>query len=390
MRAQRTQDRIRVLTLVDGIGTYGGGESLARLIATGLDRDRFDSTLCVSRWDPASAGDPAVAAALEQMRTAGTDFVGLERGRRTSVRPWLALIRRLRAGRVDVVHAHKFGSNVWGSVVTSVAQTPVFVAHEHTWAFTGDRTRMFADRQLVGRCADAIVAVSREDRRKMIELEGLPADRVVFIPNGIPDPEPGAGGALRAELGIAASAPVLGTVATLRPQKALEVMVDAFAEVVRTHPDAMLVIAGGDDAHHPGLREALIARAERIGVGGSVVFLGLRADVPDVIEGLDVALCSSDFEGSPLSVMEYMEGGKPVVSTSVGGISDLVDDGRTGILVPVRDSGALAAAAVSLIDDPGRARQMGAEGRDRRRTEFSLDSTVTRVEQLYVDLLSRR
>lgn len=390
MRGGRTPRRIRVLTLVDGIGTYGGGESLARLIAMGLDNDRFESIFCVSRWNPETTTDPAVARALDDLTASGTEFIGLERQGRHSAGPWLELIRRMRRGRVDVLHSHKFGSNAWGSMITAAAQTPVFVAHEHTWSFDGNRTRMLADRHLIGRRADAVVAVSRDDRRKMIEIEGLRPQKVIFIPNGIPDPAYAEPGQLRAELGLDGSVPVLGAVATLRPQKALEVMIEAMAVVARSQPAAKLVIAGGDDQHHPGLRDELRAQAERLGVGGSVVMLGLRSDVPAVIADFDIALSSSDFEGSPLSLMECMEAAKPVVATAVGGVPDLVADGETGLLVPPRDPEALAAAAVALIEDPDRSRRIGEAGRQRRRREFSLDATIGRIEDLYDRLLGER
>jgi glycosyltransferase involved in cell wall biosynthesis len=109
-----------------------------------------------------------------------------------------------------------------------------------------------------------------------------------------------------------------------------------------------------------------------------------------VLDALDIAVSSSDFEGSPLSVMEYMEAAKPVVATRVGGVPDLVEDGVTGLLVEPREPEALAAAIAQLLDDPERARQMGAAGRARRRREFDIDVTVTRIQRLYEELWARK
>jgi glycosyltransferase involved in cell wall biosynthesis len=383
-----------VLTLVDGIGTYGGGESLAREIVQRLDPERFERAFCVSRWDPATASDPPVERALGELEEAGVEFIGLERFGRPALRPWGALVSRLRREPIDILHTHKFGSNAWGALLAPAARVPVFIAHEHTWSFQGRPVRKLADRLLIGRVADVVVAVSREDRRRMIEIEGLDPEKVLFIPNGIPDPpaaaEAAGGEAIRRELGIEPGAPVLGTVATLRPQKALDVLIRATALLAGARPSLQVLIAGGDVAGDPAMRNQLEALARELGVEQNVRLLGLRTDVPAIIDALDIAVCSSDFEGSPLSVMEYMAGAKPVVATSVGGVPDLIADGENGLLVPPQDPQGLAAAVAELLADPQRARRMGEAGRTRRREEFSIDATVRHIEDLYDELLQPR
>jgi glycosyltransferase involved in cell wall biosynthesis len=380
-----------VLTLVDGIGTYGGAESLARQIAMKLDPERYDSTYCVSRWEPLEE----YRVGVEELAEAGVEFIGLERDSRFDLRPWRRLVAQMRERRFDILHSHKIGSNVWGALIAPRARTPVFVAHEHTWSFEGQPLRRFLDRRLIARRADAFVAVSEDDRRKMHEIEGIPLEKLRFIPNGIPMPERGPRRAdLRLELGIGPEQPVIGTVATLRPQKALDVLVRATVPLARSFPGLRVLIAGGQaggemrgaEQGDPE-REALEALAGELGVGENVVMLGHRSDVPDVLEAIDVAVLSSDFEGSPLSVMEYMEAAKPVVSTRVGGLPDLVEDGVTGLLVEPQDPEGLAAAIATLLGDPARAAAMGEAGRARRRAEFSLEGTTRHVEALYEELI---
>ncbi len=388
------ESKLRVLTLVDSIGTHGGAESLARQIAMGLDPDRFESVYCVSRWDPGDGRwDPReeYQVGLEELEAAGVGFIGLERGSKADLGPWRRLAGRMRREGFDVLHSHKTGSNIWGALLKPLASVPVFVAHEHTWSFEGQPLRRFLDRELIARSADAFVAVSEEDRRRMHEIERIPLRKLRFIPNGIPTPEPPRSGAdVRAELGIGAGRPVIGTVATLRPQKALDVLIRATVPLARAHPDLRVLIAGGQAGGRAGAadpeREALEGLAAELGVAEQVVMLGPRADIPDVLAALDVAVLSSDFEGSPLSVMEYMEAGKPVVATSVGGVPDLVEEGVTGLLVEPQDAEGLAAAVAELIERPERALEMGAAGRARRRAEFSLEGTTRRIESLYEEL----
>lgn len=374
---------LRVLTLVDGIGTYGGAESLARELVQRLDPDRFERAFCVSRWDPAVAAEPTVARALAELDEAGVEFIGLERYGRPALRPWASLASRLRREPVDILHAHKFGSNAWGAVLAPLARVPVFIAHEHSWAFEGKPWRRLLDRHLVARSADAIVAVSSEDRRRMIEIEGIPPELIELIPNGIPDPPPSERGDVRAELGIDPEAPVIGTVATLRPYKGVDVLIQAAAEVAREHPDLRVLVAGGDEGTDTTVRAELRRLIAELGLDQNVLLLGFRNDVPAVVQAMDIGVCSSDFEGSPLSVMEYMEEGKPVVASAVGGIPDLVEDGVTGALVPPRDPERLAAAISELLADPAERAQMGERARRLRRERYSIDATLARLSELY-------
>jgi glycosyltransferase involved in cell wall biosynthesis len=382
---------LRVLTLVDGIGVHGGGESLARRIAINLDRSRFDSTFCVSRWDPREDAEEA----LSELREGGVRFLGLERASRFQLRPWGRLVSYMRQHRVDVLHSHKFGSNAWSAILAPLARVPVLVAHEHTWSFQGQPLRRLLDRELIARRADVFVAVSREDQQRMHEIEGIPLEKIRFIPNGIPEPPPPRRGtALREELGIRPGQPVIGAVATLRPQKALDVLIRASVPIARRFPDLRVLIAGGEAGgtgrRNEPERERLVTLARQLGVGEQVRLLGPRSDIPELLAAIDVAVLSSDFEGSPLSVLEYMEAGKPVVATRVGGVPDLVVEGVTGLLVEPRNPESLAKAVADLLGDRSRAAAMGHAGRDRQRREFSISNTVRHVEALYEKLYAAK
>jgi glycosyltransferase involved in cell wall biosynthesis len=381
---QTGRPRLRVLTLVDGIGTHGGGESLARNVTERLDPTRFEPTYCVTRWEPRAEYQGAV----DELKGAGVEFMGIERAARIDPRPFRPVMQRLRDGRVDILHSHKFGSNVWAAVLARLARPPVFVAHEHTWSYSGDRTRAFLDRRLIASTADAFIAVSRDDQRKMIEIEGIPRERTRFIPNGV-EIETVANGAraeVRAELGIDKAQPVVGTVAALRPQKALHLLIEAVVILRREFPELLLVIAGGEDPRDPAEAARLRELVSRIGAEGFVRFLGIRDDIPRVLSAFDVAVFSSDYEGSPLSVLECMDAALPVVATSVGGVPDIVVDGATGLLVKPGDAQALSDGVRKLLADPALARRMGEAGRDRLRSEFTLAATVGRIEALYEEL----
>ena len=269
-------------------------------------------------------------------------FLGLTRRGRWDLAAWGPLVRLLRSGAVDVVHGHMFGSNVWAVVLGRLTGVPVVIAHEHSWAFSGDRTRRLVDRHVIGRGSDVVIACSEEDRRRMIEVEGIAARRVLFVPNGIAAREPTPGLNPRLALGLAADAPVVGSVGALRPEKRFDVLLRAAARLVAAWPGLRVVIVGAGPE-----RGRLEALAAELGLVDAVMLLGARTDVPDVIRAFDVAVNCSDFEGTPLSVLEYMEAGLPVVATRVGGLPSLIDHGVHGLL----------GAATRSHGDGGRARR---------------------------------
>jgi glycosyltransferase involved in cell wall biosynthesis len=382
----RPDGRLGVVALVDRL-VHGGAERLAADIATRLDPERFASTLCVSRWShPSHAAAPEVPQRLrETAEAAGVRFVGLSRRATWDVPAWAPLVRLLRSGQVQVVHGHMFGSNVWAVALGRATGVPIVIAHEHSWAFTGDRFRTLVDRNVIGRGSDAVIACSRADRRRMIEVEGIPEATVVLVPNGIVGRAPTPGRNLRGELGIPAGAPVVVSVGALRAEKRFDLLLQAARELADRQPDLRVVIAGAGAE-----RGALEALASRLGLGQRARLLGARDDVPDVLAMADVAVTCSDFEGSPLSVLEYMEAGLPVVATQVGGLPDLIDDRVHGLLVPRREPAALARAIGDLLGDPQRRQAMGAAGRRRRREQFDFGVMVARLEDLYERLYAGR
>jgi glycosyltransferase involved in cell wall biosynthesis len=385
--SDRQPGRIRVVTFVDFLSCFGGAEHLALLIATRLDPDRFDSILAISRWPLTGPwkDDPSAQQALDILESSPARFLPLARRRKVDIRALGRLERFLRRERVDVLHSHKFGSNVWGTLVGRLARVPVVLAHEHTWSYEGQPLRRFLDRELIARGASRFIAVSREDRRRMSDVEGIDPARTLFIPNGVlASPEP-SGRDVRAELGIAGGTPVIGAVGVLRAQKALHVVLRALAQLREHRPDIRLLIVG-DGPERAGL-EALAAE---LGIVDAVIFMGHRGDVPDVLRAIDVAVSSSDFEGSPLAVMEYMDAALPIVATAVGGVPDLIESGVHGVLVPRSDPTALAGAIEQTLAEPERAREMGERARERRRSEFDIDTLVRRLEALYLELLAER
>jgi glycosyltransferase involved in cell wall biosynthesis len=365
------------MMMIEAVGA-GGAERVAEELALNTDPARFTRSVLVTRPLERVTGS---AEACARLRDSGVDLHFLNRGNTLDLRALRRLVGLLRSTHVDVLHAHMFGSNVWAALLGHPLGVPVVVAHEHTWSFEGQPLRKLLDRNVVARFSDKVIAVSAADQRRMIETVGMRPDRVTLIPNGISWSGGGDPLAVRRELGIPPEAPVLVQIAVLRPQKAIDVMLNAMAILRETHPDARLLVAG------PGDPAELRAMAAQLELGERALLLGGREDVPDVLAAANVGVLSSDFEGMPLAVLEYMAAGLPVVSTCVGGLPEMVEPGETALLVPPRDPQALAAAVGRLIDDPALAQRMGEAGRSRQQARFSSQAMTTRVDELYEDLL---
>jgi glycosyltransferase involved in cell wall biosynthesis len=380
MRASAAARKLRVLTLINTVSKIGGAERLAANLVFRLDPTRFERIVCTTRRPPGETFD-------DELRTAGVEIVSLDRGTRLDVTAWAPLISLLRREPVDIIHAHKHGANLWGVVLGRLMRVPVVIAHEHAWSWDGQLFRRFLDRELIARGADAVLAVSEHSRRRMIEQEGMDQRVVRLLPNGIPALAPPSGRDVRRELGIAQDDLVLGSVSVLRPQKALHVLIQAAAQLAPEFPGLKVVIAGRGDEE-----ARLRALVHKLALEETVLLVGQRNDVPDLLAALDIAVCCSDFEGSPLAVMEYMAAGLPVVATRVGGVPELIEDGAHGLLIDRGDADALARAVASLLRNPVLRAELGARARERQRREFDIDAMVRRLETVYEELFltSRR
>ncbi len=364
--------RFRILFLIDQLVDSGGAERAASALAMHLPRDRFEVWICSTR-----RANPAVVAALTK---AGVRHRHIGRRSRWDVHRLAALVALVRRERFDILHAHMFGSNLWGTLIGRACRVPVVIAHEHTWSFEGEPLRKWLDGRVIGRLATRFIAVSALDAERMVSVEHVPAKKIVMIPNAyVPRLEPVASD-LRSELGIDTTTPLIAVISVLRPQKALSVLLDAFSGVLDALPDAHLAIAGDGRC-----RNELERQTRELGLAERVHFLGERRDVDSILRTADVAAMSSDFEGTPLVAYECVANRIPLVATAVGGLPDIIKDGRTGLLVPPRDPAALANALISLLTDPARRDRIAAAAAERW-DEFTIEVAARRFATLYETL----
>jgi len=302
---------------------------------------------------------------------------------------WLRLYRLLRTLQPAIVHTHQtVGRYVypacWAARQKIIVHTVHSIApgeiHSRFWR----RFQGWAYRRGV-----LPVSIAQELTRTFVEEYGrAPAAE---IPNAIPTelymPDAARRAEWRSQHAVPQDALVYTCVAGLRPIKNHRLLLQAFAEAVQRLPDALLLLVGPPDRLNPSYAESLKALAQELGLEQCVRFLGSRADVPDILRASDVFVLSSDYEGNPLSVLEAMAAGLPVVSTAVGGVPELVQDGATGLLVTAGDAHALAEAIVQMGRDPMRRAVMGDAARQTALQRFDVRVMSRAYAALYQQLL---
>jgi glycosyltransferase involved in cell wall biosynthesis len=297
----------------------------------------------------------------------------------------------LDAARPDVVHVHTFGTNQV-AVARRFARRSgvpfVLTAHFHPiWSIEGGwvrhRLRGFYDRRLAGpvTAAAARVIVQTAEEERLMRVLGVPLPPIERVPPGYsPLPEPPSD--LRAANRFGFDGPYLLFVGRLASNKGLPELVAAFAELAREHGDAHLVLIGADGGMGPAIRDA----ARRHDVAARVHLLGHVADdalLAAAYRDARALVLPSEYEAFGLVLLEALAEGTPVVASRVGGIPEVVEDGRSGLLVPPHDVAALAGAIRRLWTDPTLARRLGATGRAEVVPRFTWDRTVDRIEAVF-------
>lgn len=368
-------DKIRVLQIVPSF-RLGGAERMATQLMCNLDRNRFIAE-AISLEQPVNSELERILAQSQ----IPVHFLNKHAG--PDPRMVLAVTRVLQQVRPHVVHSHMHVLR-YTLFPTIWCRIPVRLHTIHTIA---DRQHGRAGRLInfiAFRSGVFPVGIAQEIRESIYRTYHL--DRAALIPNGIPVSRYSRPqierSTWRKQEGFSDGDTLFVSVARLCHAKNPRMLIRAFSSIVPHAVSAHLLLVG-DGAQ----RLELLHLVHALGIEGNVHFLSERNDVPDILAAADIFVLASNREGNPLSVMEAMAAAKPVIGTTVGGIPELVENDKTGILVKCGDEQALAKAMKRLLGNPVERQAMGEQGARKARTEFDI-STMTRLyEALYEQLL---
>ena len=310
------------------------------------------------------------------------------------LRALVRLYRLMRRERPQVVHTHTAKAGFVGRLAARLARVPVVVHTFHGHVLHGyysaRKTQLLRrmERGLAG-LSDCLITVSEQVKRDLVTYRVAGADHIQVISLGLElDPflkSRRYHGTFRRELQLNGVERLVGIVGRIFPIKNHHLFLEAAALVAREDPAARFVIVGDGI-----LRPALERHAQETGIADRVIFTGWRRDLPDIYADLYVLTVTSNNEGTPVSAIEAMAAGCPVVATHVGGLPDLISEGKTGYLVPPGNASAVATAVLRVLQQPEMARCMGETARKAARERFSAQRLISDMEQLYLELLGRK
>jgi glycosyltransferase involved in cell wall biosynthesis len=294
---------------------------------------------------------------------------------------YTALLKEIDRRRADVLHLHGYGATTFGRMVAARRGIPV-VLHEHANLTDTPWFQKVADR-LLAPYTDLAIAVSRSTTDFVTRARLVPAERTKLVYLGVPLEEFSRQrsaeeiAAARAALGIPPGTFAVGTVTRLMPSKGNQYLVEAVPQIVEAVPTARVYIVGEGE-----LQADLEARAAALGLGDRLTFCGFRRDVAESLAAFDLAVFPSLWEGTPLTVLEALAMGTPIVSTDADGLQDVLTNGTDALMVPRRDASALAGAVARLAADPAARARLSANAR-RTGAAYDIDLFVRKMERLY-------
>jgi glycosyltransferase involved in cell wall biosynthesis len=385
---------LRVLRIIGRLNMGGPAHQAGLLSGRRFDSERYRTLLVHGTLAP---GEASLAAIAEEEGAT----MRLLPEMRQSVHPLhdsrglAKLVRVARAFRPDIVHTHTAKAGFLGrQAALAVRPRPVILHTYHGHVLEGyfgsAKTRLYLElERAMARVSDRLVGVSQATVDDLVRLGVAPREKFRVLPLGLDldrlaEPAAELRVESRQELRVGDDEVLLAFIGRFAPIKRLDLLLEAFARARGAEPRLRLAIVGDGDE-----RAGLERRAHEMGIAADVRFLGYRRELRPILAAADLAVLSSDNEGTPVSLIEAAAAGLPAVATDVGGVSEVVNQ-DTGILVPPNDPQALASAILTMTADPSRRQEAGKAARRLALTRYGASRLIADVDSLYQELLRAR
>jgi glycosyltransferase involved in cell wall biosynthesis len=368
--------KVRVLHLIRTL-ERGGAERVVANYAKYHDRTRFEVSVCCL-VDRGEIADEVEAYGVK------VDCLN-KKGRNPNV--IIRLCKLLNRERIDILHAHNVSAAFWGVLAAKLAGIPTLIITEHN-VVTNRSWYSKTLAKMLGASVNSLIAVSEGVRLSHLREYGLSPRKVITIRNGIdiehfngkdqPAPKE-----LLADMGIEDNCFIVGNVGSLTEQKNQACFIDMAQLVLETVPNTHFIIIG-----EGALRPNLETQIRRLGLENRVHLLGKRPDVKDLLRAMDIFVLSSLWEGLPISILEAMASGIPIIATDVGGNSEAIKGGISGILVPPGNASTIAEAVTRLLHDKSFSESLAKRAFESLTENFSAATMVRTTEALYLDFIN--
>lgn len=385
---------LRILRIIARLNVGGPARHVA-ILDHGLNRRGHTTMLA---FGPVGEGEGSLEDLMAGLPTYRIDELGRRIRLLDDAVAFVKIFRLIRAFRPDIVHTHTAKAGTLGRLAAALHNLLaggggrarlVHTFHGHVlegyFGRIGNWLVRIIERSL-GRLTDRIVAIStrqHDDLSRRFRI--CSADRIAVVPLGLDLDDllslDASHPTLRGSLGIAEQAVVIGFIGRLVPIKDPLSLVAAFAEIAASAPDAVLLIAGCGP-----LEQAVRCEVAIRGLQSRVRWAGWQRDLATLYATCDIVVLVSRNEGTPVAIIEAMAAGRAVVATAVGGVPDVIEHERTGLLVASGSSTAIAAAILRLLQDPCLRGELGGRARDEARRRFRRERLVEEIERLYLEL----
>lgn len=371
--------KFRILEIVDK-PSLGGGQAALLLLAGNLDGSRFEVLV-------SSSGEGPLA---DEARKIGIPYIPVSLGKRLSFQPVREIAAVLEERKIDLLHTHGGIAGLYGRSAARRVRTPAVVHTLHGIHYLHYRNPLLRRLYIIlerrySRTTDRLILVCRSDLWRARKHRLAPDEKMTVILNGT-DIRADTGAAeiarRRDEWGWPAGTPVVGTVARLHRQKGVINLLRAAPRILAAFPDARIAVVGEGPQGKSLRREA-----DRRGLDDRFFFLGERRDAASLLALFDIFISPALWEGLPFVLIEAAALGKPIIATDVDGVPEVIENGKTGLLVPPGNPDALAEAVVRLLKNKEEARRLGETARVLIPPRFPLRRMVEQTQNLYLDLL---
>ena len=367
---------VRIAHLATRLIIAGMGNVVASLVREASEERCHQSIWCLEEADTLG----------QILRGEGHSVVELGRRHRRDFGLFVRIARSIRQNKIDVLHCHDELAWFYGVIGGLLGGVPAILVTMHGRRQTFSSRHLWEQR-LLARLSSRVVCVSKYLGQQILSELGTSPNKVVTIRNGIdlslPQSSLHARSKIRLELGLQDSAFVVGAVGRLDAVKNFDLLFETIGDARSVVPSLRLVLVGEGPC-----RDHLLQKRSQLGLEDCVVMTGLRRDIPDLLASFDLYVCSSDYEGISLSILEAMAARTAVVATAVGGNVELVSHDHTGVLVKPKHVREMVAAIVDLSRDSQRRIQLGRQARSFVEQHFSLPQMIEEYDRLYHAVLT--
>jgi glycosyltransferase involved in cell wall biosynthesis len=376
----RGMEKINILHIYQNSKIGGVQQQLLSLLKA-YNRERFNPIFCCLGPKQEMG---------KEIEGIGIEFISLNKLRYNRFSPGivLELHRLMKIKQIHVVRTHRYRSNLYGRLAAFSSGVPVIIASVHDNYRTDKRPNRRIMNRILSKITDKIVAVSEDVKEDIIRYDRIDPSKLQVIPNGIDverfNPEKNTSN-IRKEFPLEEDDIVIGFIGRIVPAKGLEYLLNALPYLKEEFKSIKLLIIG-----EGSLVEKLKEKAKKNNIFDNILFTGVRRDIPEILASIDIFVMPSTAEGLPNSLLEAMAMGKPVVATEVGGIPELIKNGRSGLLVPPRNPEALATAIKDLITNDQLAAKMGQAARNFVLNNYSIVEIAQKWQTLYLSILREK